>query len=166
MRPLSNPQMQAADDSSRRAVPQGTKAEGSGVLQTLGVYTLRSPRAFTRGILTGRFPFSMLASWVRPKPWRLANALILPSCSIAALNKRRTPVSSNMSARLPKLPLASNAVISFLSVIGAWGITNHAPLAPPILLGLALDRWRFWVLDLNPMPRRIHKKEGRLFHDP
>jgi hypothetical protein len=61
----------------------------------------------------------MLLSGLRPMPWRLANALILPSCSIAALSKRRTSLSSNMNARLPKLRLASKSVISLLSVIGA-----------------------------------------------
>jgi hypothetical protein len=103
-------------------------AAGSSALQKLGVYALRSPRAFASGPLTGRFPFSMLFSWLRSKPWRLANALMLPSCSIAALSKRRTSLSSNMSALFPKLPLASNSVISLLSVIGAFvGITKRTP---------------------------------------
>jgi hypothetical protein len=61
------------------------------VLQTLGVYTLRSPKAFTRGLLTGRFLFNMLVSWLRARPWRLANALMLPSRSIAALSNSTMP---------------------------------------------------------------------------
>src|SRR5262249_29620381 len=53
--------------------------------------------------------------------------------------QERMSLSSNTSARLPTLPLASNAVISLLSVIGTFlDIIKNAPLTAPILFSLAL----------------------------
>jgi hypothetical protein len=53
-------------------------------------------------------------------PCPLAKALILPSCSIAALSNRTTSLSSNTSIRLPRFPWVSSAEKSALCVIGVF----------------------------------------------
>ena len=86
----------------------------------------------------------------------VSKALMLPSCWIAAFSNRTISFSSNTSARLPTLPLASNAAISDLSVIGVFrGTTSHSLSgANPLRLPLALSGSR-------PLPNAANAPSDR-----
>src|SRR5262245_25545584 len=108
-----------------------------------GVHLLK-PQGFHKREAHRSFPIQRTGQIGTLQAVTFGNALMLPSCAIAAFSKKRMSLSSNTSARLPTLPLASNAVISLLSVIGAFlDIIKNATLAAPILFGFALHRWRF-----------------------
>jgi len=68
--------------------------------------------------------------------------------------QERMSLSSNTSARLPTLPLASNAVISLLSVIGTFlDIIKNAPLTAQSSSASRFTVGAFGFFDLQPMER-------------